>query len=299
MKRSFYFLLKKEFGNNLLCRYPLKRISPVKIGGPADFIVSVDGTSQVSGLFALCRRYKVRVHFFGGGWNTLFSDRGFRGVIVRPGKGMSGIKKIREKGSSVFIETGSGARLPALLNYCVKKGFSGLEFLAGIPGTAGGALFGNAGTAKEGIGKTVLEAEGVLSSGRIVGKKARELGFRYRSSRINFFVTSAVFRLKKKSRGEVLRRIAFYLKKRAGQPKGLSLGSVFKNPEGLYAGKLIEDCGYKGFAFGGCGVSERHANFIMNRGRGTSAGYRKIIEKIKKSVRKKTGITLEEEIVIC
>lgn len=232
----------------------------------------------------------------GGGSNILFGDRGFDGIVVRLAGDMSGY---RFEGSVLHV--GAGAHVPALVKESAERGLSGLECLAGVPGTIGGALVGNAGTRDEWIGEAVASVNVALESGQIVPLDRRELSFSYRTSNLaGRPVTGAVLNLKKGSKNDILNKLKERMLRRTQrQPAGTwNAGSVFRNPPDDSAGRLIEACGLKGLAFGGAQVSEKHANFIVNAGSATAADVRSLVALVRQKVKEKFQVELTLEIKI-
>ncbi|RJO65625.1 MAG: UDP-N-acetylmuramate dehydrogenase [Candidatus Omnitrophota bacterium] len=287
----------KGLGQSCKCREPLKRHTTLKIGGPARFFIEPRDRDQLQELLRLLRRNKISFHVLGMGSNVLVRDRGFNGAVVR--LHAPGFKKITF--GSNYVIAGSGVSLVRLLLGCYQEGFSGLEFLTGIPGTTGGALVMNAGIKEKCIADalesvTVMDKNGSIKT--IVNKDAR---FSYRSSCLKKFVVLD-------GRFRVRRRPRLLIKKRMDELRAWrhrnqdysfpSAGCVFKNPVNDSAGRLIDACGLKGVIIGGAAVSLLHANFIVNRGKASAADVLKLMLLMKTQVKRRFSITLTPEIEI-
>ncbi|MBO4217378.1 MAG: UDP-N-acetylmuramate dehydrogenase, partial [Clostridia bacterium] len=226
--------------------------------------------------------------------NLLFSDGGYRGAVITT-KEMANITT-----SSGKVVADAGASLSALADFCRNASLSGAEFLYGIPGTVGGGVYMNAG-AFGGSVSDVLTASEYIKDGKFIKLDSAAHGFGYRNSVYKTsggVIVSAEFSLPEGDRGEITGKMEGYLaKRRASQPLDKpSAGSVFKRPEGFFAGKLIEDAGLKGARVGGAAVSEKHAGFIVNVGGATAEDVKELIQIIKSRVFDSFGVSLEEEI---
>jgi len=236
----------------------------------------------------------VTFFILGGGSNLLFSDYGFDGIVAR----LTGEFQLITFGMSV-VKAGSGVRLGGLIQKAVFRSLSGLECMAGVPGTLGGALAGNAGTSEGAIGDLVSEVDVLSDTGQVQTLKKEEIQFFYRSSSLrNACILAATLNLKKAPKNDILDHIKDLISRRAEvQPlDAWSAGSVFKNPEGLSAGKLIEEAGLKGLTFGGAQVSQKHANFIINTGSAKASDVRTLIKMVHNKVKETKGVSLELEI---
>jgi UDP-N-acetylmuramate dehydrogenase len=276
----------------------LAKYTTFKIGGPAKYFFVAKTKEDLISAVRAARKNKLPFFILGGGSNLLVSDRGYRGLVI---KNETKDFKI-EKGK---VTSDSGVRLSRVIAATIKKGLAGLEEGSGIPGTLGGAVFGNTGWPKRKwtIGGLVEKVEILWPSGRKewVGKKWFSFG--YRSSRLKKMKTpkpvilEVVLKLKKGKIKDLKKKQKETLEIRRGKiPLGLSAGSVFKNPKGFFAGKLIEECGLKGKKMENVKISEKHANFIINLGKGKAKDVKKLINLVKKQVKNKFKIILEEEI---
>jgi len=285
------FLSERVKENTLLSQF-----TSFKTGGIAKIIVFPENKEEVKEIFYLSEKYQKDILILGKGTNILISDYGFDGIVL------STLLLNKIKKEENFIISESGVLISSLLNFCLKNNSGGIEFLSGIPGTIGGALITNAGLKKEWIGEKVEWVE-------IYDKKKKdfeilkreEIKFSYRDSNLkNMFIINACLRTEKKRKEEIKNKIQNYMKeRREKQPlRENSAGSVFKNPENFYAGELIEKCGLKGYCIGDACISERHANFIINKGKAKSSDIYNLIKIIQNKVKEKFGVELELEIKI-
>jgi UDP-N-acetylmuramate dehydrogenase len=291
----------KNVCKDVKIKEPLNKYSTFGIGGEASVFVNVDSMDELFSLSRIIRYYNIPYYVVGNGSNTLFLDTGFKGVVIHLKGKFEEIKAIGE-----MIYAGAGAKLSSLLSYCIINELGGLEFLAGIPGSVGGALRMNAGISEKlSIGNFVTEIEIFhLTDGNVTVHSVGNGGvkFYYRGSSIDdsSIILFAKFKLTRSKKEEIEKKIEEFLQvRRNKQPVGgLQVGSIFKNPPGKHAGELIESVGMKGYRCGGVYVSEKHANFIINSGTGTSDDVCQIIEEINRRVKEKYGIVLELEIKI-
>ena len=278
----------------------LSEFCSFKIGGPADFFVEIPTENALRVFLEAVSAEKIPFLFIGGGTNILFSDKGYRGVIAK----LAGeFDVINIQGSKAAC--GAGVSLPVLVNKTASENLSGLECCAGIPGTVGGAVFGNAGSAENWISDAVesVEIYKKAESGKWKAEimKKDDINFQYRSSGLeNCIITKINFTLKKETERDILKEISESISKRAkSQPLSTAnAGCIFKNPAGLSAGKLIDDAGLKGRKKGGAKVSEMHANFIVNTGGADCDDILDLIYIVRKTVKEKFNIDLELEIKI-
>lgn len=279
----------------------MSRHTYLGIGGPADVIVSPADPLSVKNIMLISGQHRIPVLPIGGGSNILVDDAGIEGVVMKFG-GFTRIEMIREENDTVELFVEAGVPLQRLISFCRGKGYAGIEGLAGIPGTVGGAICGNSGSfgyeMKDVIASVVLMNE----HGALDRRTADALQFRYRGSAIreSDIVLSANLLLRRDEQQAVSSRIDGFLgEKRQKQPiADKSAGCVFRNPEQAPAGRLIEEAGCKGMRIGDAEVSPVHANFFINRGRATSADYGRLMEEVSEIVEKKHGIRLEPEIRI-
>ena len=278
---------------------PMSRHTSFKIGGEADTYIKVKDISQLKTLIKECREADVDYFLIGNGSNILVSDEGIKGVVIKLGGEFKNISLLDDE----TIYCGSGASLASLCKFALNSGLSGLEFAWGIPGSVGGALFMNAGAYGGEMKQVVHSVSHITPKGEVGRIDRDDLEFGYRTSvyRNNGnIITGAVLKLKKDSPDEIRARMEDFMGRRSDkQPLEYpSAGSVFKRPEGAYAGALIEQCGLKGKSRGGAQVSEKHAGFIINKGKATASDVRGLIREVQTTVAEQTGYHLECELII-
>ena len=287
-----YCALIKEIAEKNRVNYelncPLGAKTSYKTGGNADGAFYPETREEAIGTVRELKENGVPYVFIGAGSNVLVSDSGYSGAVVFSEK----LKGISVGGKTVVA--GAGDSLSDLIKTALYSSLGGLEFLSGIPATVGGAVAQNAGCFGKSIGDYVSY---VVSADKIRPKK--DCGFGYRNSVFkaeNDMIVSVCFNLENAEFDESQEKIDKFLKTRLKKnPKGRSCGSVFKN-DGYFAGKVIEQAGLKGYREGGARVSEKHANFIIAEKNATSGDIKKLIDRIKKTVRERTGTELSEEL---
>ncbi|MBU1870295.1 MAG: UDP-N-acetylmuramate dehydrogenase [Candidatus Omnitrophica bacterium] len=275
---------------------PLKNKTTFKIGGPAQVFCEPKGLEDLKSLVAMAKKEGLCVLVLGAGSNILVDDSGVNAFVLRLKSPF--FRKISIKGR--FLQAGSGVKLTELLRAAKNKGLGGLEFLAGIPGTVGGALAMNAGACDSSIGQFV-DRVSVFENNRVVVLKKNDIRFRYRSSGLSkFIILSARFRLLPRQKSEIDARMKGCLaKRRTTQDYSYpNAGCVFKNPQRDSAGRLIDMCGLKGRSLGGALISKKHANFILNKADASSSDIVKIMDMVKKEVHKKFKVSLKPEIKV-
>ena len=280
---------------------PMAKHTSLKIGGPADLFVIPQDISSLKDIVVILKKVKIPFLALGNGTNILVRDGGIEGVVIalRP---FRKIGILSENKTSVKVYVEAGAPLQRLVNFSKEKGYSGIEGLAGIPGSVGGAIYGNAGAFGYEM-KDVLSIVSIMDAqGRIKQLKPEDIDFGYRRSSIppTALILSAEIILKKDKEENVSTRIEGFLKKKwKSQPSSKpSAGCVFKNPPGLSAGKLIADAGCKGMCIGDVEVSSIHANFFANKGKAKASDFIKLMENVAHRVKEKFGVILEPEIRI-
>jgi len=278
---------------------PLSKHTTFKIGGVADTYVKVTSLSKLSTILKECRESDIDYMVIGNGSNILASDDGYRGVVIRLDGDFRKIALVDDD----TVYCGAGATLAALCKFALNNGLSGLEFAWGIPGSVGGAVFMNAG-AYGGEMKDVVYSVNHLTKNGEAGRTERDdLQFGYRTSiyrKNNAVITGATLKLRKDNPEDIRARMDDYLGRRSSkQPLDYpSAGSVFKRPEGAYAGVLIEQCGLKGHSHGGAQVSEKHAGFIINKANANANDVKSLIREVQTKVYDETGYSLECELII-
>jgi UDP-N-acetylmuramate dehydrogenase len=287
--------LRAKFGTRIRAAMPLAELTSFRIGGPADLFVAVEDESELMHAKAAAYRASVPCFCLGAGTNLLVSDRGMRGLVVRLG---DGFRKIKIDGTKVVA--GAGAAFGTLVQTVVDRGLEGLEFGEGIPGSVGGGLVMNAGAFGGEIAKVVTLVHGVTEAGEAIALTKDDVKFAYRRTQLpnHFVITRVDFELARGDRDQLTTRVAELKSKRAArQPRGVpNAGSIFKNPPGNFAGKLLEGAGLKGTRLGGAAFSDQHANFIVNLGGAQAAEVRALIEMARNKVKEQSGVWLEPEV---
>lgn len=277
---------------------PMSDYTTLRVGGLVDAIYKAENVEELSRVIAYLGEEHIPYLPVGRGSNLLVKDEGLEGAVILLCGSLAGIEEKRE--NHVTLLAGAGLSISDLLNYCRSSGVGGVEFLAGIPGTVGGAVAMNAGAFGWEIGDTVQEVQMVTPCGKVMVRDQAQLSFSYRELRMEegSLIIRVRFRVNQEAGEVVSGRIAKYLKRRKeSQPLDYpSAGSVFKNPPDEYAGKLIEEAGLKGRRIGGAMISDKHANFIVNAGGAKAGDILALMELAQDKVRKKLGIELLPEI---
>ncbi len=287
--------LQARFGTRLRSAMPLSELTSFRIGGPADLYVTVEDEHELMHAKAASHSAGMPCFCLGAGTNLLVSDRGMRGLVVRLGDGFRKIKI-----DTLKVQAGAAAEFGTLVETVVEQGLAGLEFGEGIPGTVGGGLVMNAGAFGGEIAKVVTLVHGVTEAGEALALTRDDVNFAYRRTDLppNFIITRVDFELVRGDREKLKARVAELRAKRAArQPRGIpNAGSIFKNPPGNFAGKLLEGAGLKGTRMGGAAFSDQHANFIVNLGGARAAEVRALIEMARNKVKEQSGVWLEPEV---
>jgi UDP-N-acetylmuramate dehydrogenase len=274
---------------------PLSRHTSFGIGGTADFFIRPQNEEELVQVLQLTQAHQLPLMVIGRGTNLLVGDGGVRGVVVDL---RSACRRMERDGEEVIA--GAGVAISELLEFCLSQELGGLEFMAGIPGSVGGAVRINAGAWGWSIGDRVEAVRGYFPSGREVSLGRSRLRFGYRASNLqaDLIVVETRLALKMEKTEKIRERMAEYHNRRRHQPTDQkSAGSVFKNPPSAAAGRLIEEAGCKGLRVDGAQVSPEHANFIVNRGDASAAAVRALIEQIRRKVKEHSGVLLETEII--
>lgn len=285
-----------------LCRFnaPLAALTSWGVGGPAECLVTPTTTEVMPSLFRLARENDLALTFLGGGTNVLIPDEGLPGITVHTGRLDNVIPEEDLRKGEKLVVCGAGTPLKRLLHLSLDRGFTGLEFAAGIPGTLGGALIGNAGASGKGVGGLVDWVETIEPDGNIRTWHREDLDFSYRNSNLNHpgrLILRCCISLHPGSKDEIAQRIREHMARRSSQPHSIgTAGCVFKNPEPHFAGKLLEECGCKGLSCGSVVVSDDHANFFINRGQAKASDVWELILRCRKKVLGRTGIHLDLEV---
>jgi UDP-N-acetylmuramate dehydrogenase len=284
----------KQTCRTVLTGEPMSKHTYYKIGGPADMYAAPESVEELKNVIQICRQYKTDFFMLGNGSNILVSDNGFRGCVIDTSAKLKSISV-----SDGVISAEAGCTMNKIAKTALKYSLAGFEEFAGIPGTIGGALVMNAGCYGKEISEVVSEAE-ILDNGSIMTIKRPEMIFGYRESSLRSrIIVSAKIRLEKGIKQDIEEKMnQIQAKRKSSQPLHLpSCGSVFKRPEGHFAGRLIEDCGLKGKSIGGAMVSNMHAGFIVNSGGATASDVAELIRIIKDEVYNRTGVRLKEEVI--
>jgi len=284
---------KIKFHGKLLENEPLARHTTWRIGGPARYLALPADTEDVVRALELAQERGLPWLVLGLGSNVLVKDGGFPGVVIRMGKGLD---RFEMKGATAIV--GGGMPTPILARRTAEAGFVGIERFVGIPGTVGGGIYMNAGCHGAEFAEVVTEVTVMDPKGKVKQLSRKQISFKYRASNIEGIVLEAKLGLGEESPAKLKELQAKLFRwRKAGTPFDQPCcGSTFINPSGTKtAGMLIDECGLKGFSIGGAQVSTLHANYIVNKGTATATDVLKMIDHIRKTVTKKTGVTLELE----
>ena len=289
--------LAGTLGRRLVFQAPLRDLTSFRVGGPARVLAEPEDLGELQAVLAAARSESLPMIVLGGGSNILFDDAGFNGLVIRLGSAFAGLR-----GDGPIVRAGAAAAAADLLAWSLARNLGGLEGLAGLPGTVGGAVAGNAGAGPEGLGRSVTRLFILDETGRDRTIEAEDLHFAYRSlSGLpgRAVILEAEFALTPSPPGEVRARLEELRERRRLQPRGgRSAGCVFKNPPISPAGRLIDECGFKGQRVGGARVSESHANFILAEDGATAADILALIERIREGVSARHGLVLELELKV-
>jgi len=287
--------LRETFRERIKMNQSLAEFTSFRIGGPADLFIIVESEDELMRVKRAAYRASVPTFCLGHGTNLLVSDRGIRGVVVRLGEGFNKISI-----DDVRVTAGAAVDFGALVENVVERGLEGLEFGEGIPGTVGGGLVMNAGAFGGEIAKVVTLVHGVTEEGEARALTPEEINFAYRRTNLprHFIITRVDFELHRGDREALWARVMEVRGKRAArQPRGVpNAGSVFKNPPGNFAGRLLESAGMKGHRIGDAAFSDRHANFIVNLGAARADDVHALIEMARAKVKQSSGVLLEPEV---
>lgn len=282
---------------------PLSAWTTYRIGGPADALVTLLDVEDLQEVLKFCRLEELRWKLLGRGSNILAADEGFGGIVIVLGEGFKYIGRDpeRDQGSN-WVKSGAGVGLARLSSWCADSGLSGFEFASGIPGTVGGGVVMNAGAWGRSMADVIRSIE-LVDHEKIEIISEKHLNFSYRTCRVlagrkNAVVTGVTMSFKTAAPEQIKETIRTLKEKRKerqpyGQP---NCGSVFRNPEEISAGKLIDEAGLKGRRIGDAAVSEKHANFIVNCGQASAHDVLALIDEIKERVMQTSGVELIPEV---
>lgn len=284
-----------EANGKMVADAPLVKRAWWRAGGPADRLVDVGSVEGLAAIRTAARAHGVPVFVLGNASNLLISDQGIRGIVLR----LTGSLASCEVEGDV-LTAGGGFKLVVLTSRMLKRGWTGLEFVAGIPGTVGGAVRMNAGTTLGEVVDRLLDVDLVLADGAVVRVPTADLQMSYRTCHLpdGAIVAKARFQLTNTDPIASRAAVEHHLERRkATQPIDQpSCGSTFRNPPGDSAGRLIDAAGLKGFAIGAARVSPKHANFIVNEGGATAADIRRLLEHVRATVERVHGVVLHQEV---
>lgn len=291
-------MLRSRLKGSVETDVPMDSWTSLKVGGRADLVVYPENIEDIKETVLYAKKEELDLFILGLGSNLLVGDGGIRGIIVNLARGFKGIRLLNNN----MLDCSAGASLGLVVSQSAKHGLKGAEFLSGIPGTLGGAVRMNAGAFGSEM-KDIIETVTFMNrEGEIIKRGRESLKFEYRNLHIDdgAIILSATLALASDNEEAVKERIKDFARERAvKQPLGsATAGSVFKNPPGDFAGRLIEEAGLKGMLVGGAKISEKHANFIENTGGASAADILALIKLIKERVFKNSGIMLETEVQI-
>jgi len=306
--------LRSALGERAASGEPLARHTTFRIGGPADLFAAAHSAAELVEMVSLARQHHVPYLILGRGSNLLVADGGFRGLAIQNASREmrtqflaatdgATLQNGASNGVLCRVEAESGVFLPGLAQYTVQLGLAGLEWAAGIPATLGGAIINNAGAFGGAMSDIVETVTLLRADGSIIACPGADLQFGYRTSRLKEaaadkeIVLKAALLLHREAASALAARMDGYLaQRREKQPKEPSAGSIFKNPPGDYAGRLIEQAGLKGLRIGDAQVSPKHANFIVNLDHAQASDVHALIVAIRTEVQRRFGVALELEI---
>ena len=298
MNQALKEYIESVFEKQDICfQEPMSRHTSFRTGGEADCLLQIRSVEQLQRILSYLRKTGNEYFLLGNGTNLLVSDRGYQGVVLQIGGGLSGISIEGEK-----IRVQAGALLSKTAKAAMDAGLAGMEFASGIPGSVGGGIVMNAG-AYDGEMKQIVEQVTVLNEdGELMELDCDTMEFGYRTSVIRnrpFVVVEALLSLQKGDPEQILAKMAdFAQRRRAKQPLEYpSAGSVFKRYPGRYTAQMIDEAGLRGLSVGGAQVSEKHAGFIVNKGNATSSDVIALVGKVREAIRDKYGIEIECEII--
>ncbi len=296
MNRVLIERIRKVFRGKLMMNEPLSKHTTYRVGGAAEVMAQPADSDDAGWIYKFAVKEGIPITVLGAGSNVIAPDKGIEGIVIKMTRAKGGVEFIGENRVRVV----SGVKLKDLAMEASKVGLVGIEPIACIPGTVGGAVVMNAGTNEGSTSDYLLRVEVVTSSGRRRVFSGRELNFGYRHSIFrasDWLILNADFRMRKGDGANSLKIIKRTIKERMSKypMQYPNAGSVFKRPPGDYAGRLIEVSGCKGMKVGGAMVSHEHANFIVNTGSARAGDILKLIMEVQKRVLERTGVLLELE----
>ncbi len=302
MKENWVTELKRHFGKAFIENRPLAPLTTMKVGGAARGFLTVTETEELKHALQIVGKAGIPYLVLGKGANLIVPDAGFPGLVIQLKGTFESIRLIRKTRQHGYLRAGAGCSLTRLLETAAQLGLSGLEPLTGIPASIGGAVRMNAGIPGFSLSEALTSLNVLHPEGRLIHLPIRRLKPAYRDMGLpaSWIVLTATFRLTPRSGQEIREKMAFHRERRRCQTwqRYPNAGSIFRNPLGDTAGRLIEACGLKGHRIGDAEVSTDHANVIVNRGRASAGQVLDLIDLIQNEVWKKTGIRLDLEVVI-
>ena len=297
LERQLQEIVKR---NNILKNEPMSKHTSLKIGGTADYFIKVKSIEELKDILEFTNKNKIKTTIVGNGTNLLVKDGGIRGVVIKLELNDFKIKKTAKE---VLITAGSGLTLATLAAVALKEEVTGLEFLAGIPGTIGGAVRMNAGAYGSEMKDIVVKTRYMTYDGKIKTLDLEEHEFEYRNSvfsKLDVIIIDTTISVKKGNKEDIESKMNEYsdLRRKTQPLEYPNAGSTFKRKEGIITAKLIDECGLKGFNIGDAEVSTKHAGFIVNKGKATAKDFLELVEYIKKELKHKTGVDVELEILV-
>ncbi len=293
---KIYTIIDSEF---VLLNEPMRDHTTFRIGGHADMLLEPTA-KELPQVIEVCLDEDLPYTILGNGSNVLVGDKGIRGVAIIIGKRMSAIS-VEEDDGGAIVTAEAGALLSKTAHLALENALTGMEPLAGIPGSVGGAVLMNAGAYGGEVKDVLLDATIYTPKGVVEAVPASELDLSYRHSAVmgtNQVILGARFKLQRGDKVAIQAKMSDFSKRRSDkQPLNFpSAGSTFKRPEGYFAGKLIQDAGLQGYRVGGAEVSTKHAGFVINAEHATAADVRQLMRDVQDKVYKDTGVTLEPEV---
>lgn len=291
--------LRQVFGDRLQENEPLARFTSSRIGGPAEMLLTAESADDLAEIVSRLWIMDLPFQMLGGGSNVLISDAGVSGMVV-----LNKARKVEFDTDSKppTVRAESGSNFGAVARQAAQKGLSGLEWAGGIPGTVGGAVYGNAGAHGGDVASNLILAEILHRNQGRQKWTLEQFAYTYRSSALKEYagqavILSAAFRLAQGDPAEIEKKHDEYLQfRRSTQPPGATMGSMFKNPEGDFAGRLIDEAGLKGTRVGNAQISPLHGNFFINHGQATAEDVYTLIQQARQTVIEKFGVELKLEV---
>lgn len=298
LEKQLQEIVKK---NNVLKNEPMAKHTSFKIGGNADYFIKVTDIEELKRLLEFSNKNKIPITIVGNGTNILVRDGGIRGIVIK--LELNGFKIKRISTEDVLITVESGMTLAALAAIALKEEITGLEFLAGIPGSIGGAIRMNAGAYGGEMKDLVVKTRYMTYDGKIKTLELSKHEFEYRNSifsKMDVIIIDTTIKAQKGNKVEIQEKMDEYSasRKKAQPLEYPNAGSTFKRKEGVLTAKLIDECGLKGFSVGDAEVSTKHAGFIINKGKATAKDILELVKHIKTEIKKKYDLDIELEILV-